>query len=123
MPVSAPDSYLIRPDPHDPRLTERVSGIDHTGARIGDPKKGFAHAKLIAEDLARKAGQPIDLSDVTMHTLKHTAITWALQAGASVWDAAGYFSTSPETIQRVYGHHSPDHQRSAVEAIERRGRK
>ena len=34
MPVSAPDSYLIRPDPHDPRLTERVSGVDHTGARI-----------------------------------------------------------------------------------------
>src|SRR5213080_2547481 len=26
--------FLIRPDPLDPRLTERVSGIDHTGARI-----------------------------------------------------------------------------------------
>ncbi|WP_137046368.1 formate dehydrogenase accessory sulfurtransferase FdhD [Pseudolabrys sp. FHR47] len=28
------DSYLIRPDPNDPRLTERVTGIDQTGARI-----------------------------------------------------------------------------------------
>ncbi len=28
------DSYLVRPDPHDPRLTERVTGIDQTGARI-----------------------------------------------------------------------------------------
>ena len=28
------DSYIIRPDPHDSRLTERVSGIDQTGARI-----------------------------------------------------------------------------------------
>ena len=28
------DSYIIRPDPADPRLTERVSGIDQTGARI-----------------------------------------------------------------------------------------
>jgi FdhD protein len=27
-------SYIIRPDPLDPRLTERVSGIDQTGARI-----------------------------------------------------------------------------------------
>jgi FdhD protein len=27
-------SYLIRPDPLDKRLTERVTGIDHTGARI-----------------------------------------------------------------------------------------
>ena len=28
------DSYIIRPDPLDPRLTERVSGIDQTGTRI-----------------------------------------------------------------------------------------
>jgi len=28
------DSYIIRPNPQDPRLTERVSGIDQTGARI-----------------------------------------------------------------------------------------
>jgi FdhD protein len=26
--------YLLRPDPFDPRLTERVQGIDHTGARV-----------------------------------------------------------------------------------------
>ena len=29
-----PDGYIIRPDPADPRLTERVTGIDQTGARI-----------------------------------------------------------------------------------------
>jgi FdhD protein len=28
------DDYLIRPDPHDPRLTERVGGVDQTGSRI-----------------------------------------------------------------------------------------
>jgi FdhD protein len=28
------DDYLIRPDPADPRLTERVTGVDHTGAPI-----------------------------------------------------------------------------------------
>ena len=28
------DSYLIRPDPLDPRLTERVEGVDQTGAQI-----------------------------------------------------------------------------------------
>src|SRR5690348_17856178 len=28
------DSYLIRPNPADPRLTERVSGVDQSGARI-----------------------------------------------------------------------------------------
>ena len=28
------DSYIIRPDPADPRLTEHVTGIDQTGARV-----------------------------------------------------------------------------------------
>ncbi|MGE3991726.1 MAG: formate dehydrogenase accessory sulfurtransferase FdhD [Pseudorhodoplanes sp.] len=28
------DEYLLRPDPHDPRLTERVRGVDQTGAEI-----------------------------------------------------------------------------------------
>jgi FdhD protein len=31
---SSDDDYLIRPDPLDPRLTERVKGIDQTGAAI-----------------------------------------------------------------------------------------
>src|ERR1700719_697645 len=33
--MTAPnDDYLIRPDPLDPRLTERVTGVDQTGSRI-----------------------------------------------------------------------------------------
>jgi len=42
------------------------------------------------------------------------------QRGAFLPDVASYFSTSLETIERVYWHHSPDHQRSAVEAMDRR---
>src|SRR5947209_19411970 len=30
----ATDGYIIKPDPLDPRLTERVEGVDQTGARI-----------------------------------------------------------------------------------------
>src|SRR5215471_13847508 len=33
-PMDHDDDYLIRPDPSDPRLTERVSGIDQTGGRL-----------------------------------------------------------------------------------------
>ena len=29
-----PKDYLIKPDPHDPRLSERVIGIDQTGAEV-----------------------------------------------------------------------------------------
>ncbi|MBI3434142.1 MAG: formate dehydrogenase accessory sulfurtransferase FdhD [Proteobacteria bacterium] len=32
--VTLSRDYLIRPNPADPRLTERVSGIDHTGAAV-----------------------------------------------------------------------------------------
>lgn len=34
VPETTADAYLLRPDPADPRLTERVTGLDHTGARI-----------------------------------------------------------------------------------------
>lgn len=93
---------------------------DHDGRRIGDIKNAWKHAIVLAQELAAKKDIQIDLSDATPHTLKHTAITWALQKGASPWDAAGYFSTSIETIERVYAHHSPDHQKTAVDAMNRR---
>ena len=83
--------------------------VEYNGGLIKDPKRGFAKA-------AKAAG----LEDVTPHTLKHTAITWALQNGVSVWDAAGFFATSPETIEKVYGHHAPDFMLSAKMAMERR---
>lgn len=92
---------------------------DYRGNRVGSIKHGWSRARELAMDLAKAKGIKIDLSDVTPHTLKHTAITWALQKGASTWDAAGYFSTSPETISRVYGHHSPDYNKGAIEALNR----
>lgn len=82
--------------------------VEYEGQRVGDVKRAFAKAKT-------QAG----LLDITPHTLKHTAITWVLQNGASVWDAAGYFATSAETIERTYGHHSPSHQATALKAVER----
>lgn len=87
---------------------------------IKDIRKAWSNARILAVDLAAKRGVSLSLSDVTPHTLKHTAITWAMQRGATIWDAAGYFSTSAQTIERVYGHHSPSHQQSAVEAMDRR---
>jgi integrase len=48
--------------------------------------------------------------DVTPHILRHSAITWAMQAGADPWEVAGYFGATREVIERVYGHQHPDHQ-------------
>jgi integrase len=55
----------------------------------------------------------------TPHTLKHTAITWAIGNGATIADAAGFFGTSAQTLERTYWHHSPDFQSGAVRAMER----
>lgn len=55
---------------------------------------------------------------VTPHVLRHTAITWAMQNSARIWEAASYFGTSAATIEKVYGHHHPSHQESAVNALE-----
>lgn len=84
--------------------------VEDRGARVGDIRKAWAHACEIAK-----------LEDVTPHTLRHTSITWALQRGARIWDVAGYFGASVETIERTYGHHSPHHQETAVQALNRHG--
>lgn len=51
------------------------------------------------------------------HTLRHTAATWMMQNGVSLWTAAGFLGMSVEMLQRVYGHHHPDFLREAVEGI------
>ncbi|MDK3075173.1 integrase [Sedimentitalea sp. JM2-8] len=85
--------------------------VEWKGGRVGSVKTSWSHAVTDA-DLGWRP---------TPHTLKHTAITWAIQGGATKEDAAGFFSTSTETIERVYWHLSPDFQQGALDAIERNG--
>jgi integrase len=59
-------------------------------------------------------------ADVTPHVLRHTAATWLLQRGVSVYDVAGVLGCSEEVIRRTYGHHAKDHLRAAVAAFSRR---
>jgi Phage integrase family len=70
-------------------------------------KTAFAHAV----SLAKLEGK------VTPHTLRHTAATWLMQSGIDKWEAAGFFGMSVEMLDRVYGHHHPDHLRMAARAI------
>ena len=60
------------------------------------------------------------LDGVMPHTLRHTAVTWAMQNGANKWDACGYFGLTMETLERVYGHHHPGHQASVTLAFDKR---
>jgi integrase len=99
--------------PHLRRARRRGTDLGYVlhidGERIGDIKKGFAAA-------CERAG----IQGVTPHTLKHTAATRLMQAGTDPWQAAGFLSTSVETLLRVYGHHHPDYQREAAANIGRR---
>lgn len=86
--------------------------VEWRGARIADIKTAWA-----------KVAADADLGwHPTPHTLKHTAITWAIQGGASIADAAGFFGTSADTIERTYWHFSPYFQSDAVAALEGNGR-
>jgi integrase len=80
--------------------------VNENGARLKDIKRGFMSA-------CKRAG----LNDVTPHVLRHTCATWLMQRGVSLWEAAGFLQMSPETLQRVYGHHCPDHLRRAADAL------
>ena len=64
-----------------------------------------------------------DLKRITPHVLKHTAITLGIQSGMSIEEAAEYFSTSVDTIERVYWHHSPHYQHRAVTVMSSPGRR
>lgn len=93
----------------------RREGGSHVIQWHGDPvrsiRKAFETARIAAE-----------LPDVSAHTLKHTAVTWAFQGGMTIEDAVDWFATSRQTLDQVYRQHSPHHQARAMSVIERRGR-
>lgn len=77
-----------------------------SGRRIGNIKTGFSAACRRAE-----------LVGVTPHTLRHTAATWLMRGGVTLWQAAGFLAMSEKTLRDVYGHHHPDYLREAADAI------
>ncbi len=89
---------------------EGVAVIHHGGRRISAQRRAWAWARSRA-DLG---------PDVVPHILRHTAVTWAMQGGADLWQAAGYFGMSPEILWEVYGHHHPDWQHDVAERGGRR---
>ena len=92
------------------------------GLRLKDVKKSFESAARQAERIAAENGYNLDLTGLTPHSLRHTAVTWAMANGGDVYSISGFFGLTVEMIERVYGHHHPDHQSSALAAIEGKGR-
>jgi integrase len=88
----------------DQTLVCYFTGPNHPGARqVEDPHGTW-----------RKAVKDANLPGVTRHTLRHTRATWMMQKGVPIWEAAGFLGMTVKTLERVYGHHSPDHQENAA---------
>lgn len=81
--------------------------VEWNGEPVSSVRTGFKSAAL-------RAGLS---QDITPHTLRHTAATWLMQNGASLWEASGFLGMSQKTLENVYGHHHPDHLRQAATAI------
>lgn len=113
------------PAPIPPRLQahlrrwERMGGtwaVEYRGAGTGMVRGGRVGC-------IKKAWRTVlgvsGIDHCTKHDLRHTCATWLMQAGADKWATAGYLGTTVQTLERVYGHHHPDHMKSAVDAFER----
>jgi len=53
-------------------------------------------------------------SDVTPHALRRTRATRGMQQKVDPWQLAGHLGMNLQTLLRVYGKHSPDHQKDAA---------
>ena len=98
-----------------PSLRKRPNNVGNAGTdRV--KQSGKSAVKLRAKQQLAASG----IDHCTKHDLRRTAVTWAMQRGADKWAAAGFFGLSLDMLESVYGHHHPDHLRSAVEAMERK---
>lgn len=86
------------------RQTTRQFVIEHHGQPIKRVKRAFKTACHHAR-----------LQNVTPHTLRHTAITWACRRGEEPFNITSYFQLTMEVLQRVYLHHHPDYLRGMVD--------
>lgn len=91
---------------HAARTCDHV--IEWGGHRVLSIKKGFAAACKRAE-----------IEGVTPHVLRHTAISWMAMSGVPMFEIsrmAGHSDT--RVTERRYAHLSPDHLRTAAQALD-----
>lgn len=85
-----------------------ITVLHHGGfALAGKIRRGFAGC-------VKDAGLP---DEITPHWMRHTCATWLMEAGAELWQAAGYTGMTTAVLEKHYGHHRPDHQAQAIKAL------
>ncbi|WP_088347067.1 MULTISPECIES: site-specific integrase [Rhodomicrobium] len=94
------------------READAARGLTHVITYNGKPVEKLRRSWAAVR---KRAG--LDDDEVVQHTLRHSAATWLMQAGVSIFEAAGYLGMSPETLERVYGHQHSDFQGAAASAL------
>jgi integrase len=97
------------------KLTARYV-IEHSGSNV---ERGVHTAFKTACELAGLSTDPDDPNKVTPHTLRHTCVTWMLDAGISPWKVGRYVGMTAEMVERVYGHTNDEMQRETANAVRR----
>ncbi|HTN60242.1 MAG TPA: hypothetical protein VL147_01650 [Devosia sp.] len=87
-------------------VTSHMHVVSWKGGSISDIGKSFATALDFA-------GLP---AVYTPHILRHTRVTWWVEAGLSLEEVADAAGMTVEMVENVYWHRSPGFQRKAAEA-------
>lgn len=105
------------PVPVPPRLLAHLRRWERMGARwvVEHNGKPVGSVKTAWRTALREAG----IAHCSPHDLRRTCATWLMQNGADRWAACGFLGMTMDMLESVYGHHHPDHMRSAVEALGR----
>ncbi len=60
-------------------------------------------------------GAKLDATEITPHTLRHTAASWMVQAGISLKEVADFLGHSDtRMVEKHYSHLSPDYLKRAI---------
>jgi integrase len=108
-PIRIPDRLLAHMRRWQRKGLSQNAVVEFNKKPVKSVRKAFAR---VAED-AKLAG-------VSPHVLRHTAVTWAMQGGGDLWEVAGFFGMTVEVLERVYGHHHPDHGKGVARALGRK---
>lgn len=88
-------------------LQRPTTVLHHGGRPIGKVRTGW-------EGMVRDAGLE---GEITPHWMRHTCVTWLMEADVPIWDVAAFTGMSPTMIEKNYGHHRPSHQSKARSAL------
>lgn len=98
--------------PIDPRLRPTVERLlmTHTDTPwlFGDTRNMYVPFRTLMEGL----GLP---QKANPHVLRHSRATHLLQDGVSIYDVAKLLGDTVKTVERAYGHHSPEYLAEAIQ--------